>query len=193
MSNIEFKPPRLTIEEYLDGESASEIRHEFIDGEVYAMVGSTDRHGIIAGNLFAALHGHLRSPCQVFISDMKVKLRIDHADIFYYPDVVVSCDPADRAPLWREKPVLIIEVESPSTARIDHQEKLAAYKTIPSLLEYAIVAQDARRAEIFRRAHGWTPEYVFADGATAFNSVDLTLSLSQIYRGVDFPPPAPSV
>jgi len=72
------------------------------------MVGSSDRHGLIAGNLFAAIHMALPEPCQAFVSDMKVRIRTDAKDIFYYPDILVTCDSRDRETYCREYPCLIV-------------------------------------------------------------------------------------
>ena len=182
------KIPRLTFDEYLAFENASETRHEFVDGLVYAMAGSTDTHGLIAGNIFAAVHGHLPASCQAFMSDMKLRIRLDRAEYVYYPDLLVSCAPADRARLWREQPILLVEVLSPSTARVDEGEKLDHYKRIASLEEYVIIAQDTMRVEIFRRANGWSPEFFYADDTVTFTSIDLSLPVSQIYRRVDLGP-----
>ena len=106
---------RLTEEEYLENERIGEVRHEYLGGLVYAMAGASATHNLIALTLATRLRAHLRGKgCQVFISDMKVKIAA--IDIFYYPDVMVTCDPADNADYFRTSPVLIIEVASPTTA-----------------------------------------------------------------------------
>ena len=105
------------------------------------MAGASSVHNIIALNLAAALHSHLDgSPCVPYVSDMKVKVKAANEEMFYYPDVMVTCDPADNARLWREKPVLIVEVSSHDTARIDAREKNWAYQTIPALEVYVMVS-----------------------------------------------------
>ena len=114
------QPP---IGNYLEGEQSSDIRHEYLAGQVVAMEGATRTHALIAGSLHAALlPAARRKGCQLFMADMKV--RIDHADesYFYYPDVVLSCATADRHPLYTALPCLIVEVLSPSTERIDTRE-----------------------------------------------------------------------
>lgn len=91
----------ITIEDYLEGELLSDIRHEYIDGEVYAMVGASAAHNIIVGNLFAALHAHLRGgPCQVFMADMKTHIQWQEGERFYYPDIQVCCDPVPIG-IWK--------------------------------------------------------------------------------------------
>ena len=104
----------ISVEEYLSGEQLSDVKHEYIAGQVYAMAGASNVHNIIALNLAAALHNHLDgSPCVPYVSDMKVKVKAAHEELFYYPDVIVAWDPSDHARQWRERPVLIVEVSSP--------------------------------------------------------------------------------
>ena len=125
----------VTVDDYLFGEQDGQVRHEYVDGEVYAMVGASDRHGLIAGNLHTALNLALPDRCQVFISDMKVRVRTDAKDIFYYPDVLVTCDSRDRETYYREKPCLIVEILSRRTERLDRFEKLMFYRQLASLEE----------------------------------------------------------
>ncbi|HYN79752.1 MAG TPA: Uma2 family endonuclease, partial [Lamprocystis sp. (in: g-proteobacteria)] len=136
----------ISVEEYLQGEPASPIRHEYIAGQVFAMAGAGEAHNRIAGNLFFHLRAATRgTPCGVFINDMKV--RVTTHDAFYYPDVLLTCDPRDRESLYKEAPCLIAEVLSPSTEVIDRREKLIAYRTLEALRYYLLVAQDRRRVE----------------------------------------------
>src|SRR5438093_771069 len=146
---------RLSVEEYLEGEKDSPVRHEYVDGQVYAMAGASDRHNLIAGTLYSRLLDHLGGGlCQPFISDMKVL--VDPV-VYYYPDVVVACDPPGGDRYTRKQPRLIIEVTSRSTARTDRSEKLFAYQQVESLLEYVIVAQDRIEVDVYRRQSdgGW--------------------------------------
>ncbi len=174
------------IEDYLTDEQGAQIRHEFIGGRVYAMVGASDRHNLVAGNVFVALHQHLRgSPCQVFMSDMKVRIRVGSDDIFYYPDVVVSCAQGDREPYFRTQPCLIVEVLSDATERIDRQEKLLAYTRIGSLETYVLLAQDLAEATLYRRSADWTAVQVVAEGILSLDCVGLDLPMASVYEGVD--------
>jgi Uma2 family endonuclease len=180
---------KLRIEDNLKGELASYIRHEYIYGEVYAMAGASAAHNIISGNIFGNLWTHLRnSNCQPFSENMK--LRTD-AQTFYYPDVFVACDQQPESEYYREEPILIIEVLSPSTERTDRHEKLAVYKTITALQEYIIVWQDKIYIELHRRQpdDSWLT-YIFDENDRAeeieFQSVDLKLTLDEIYRRVKF-------
>ena len=147
---------KLSEEDYLTLEARSPVRHEYVAGDVYAMTGASLRHNVIALNIAALLRAHLRgSPCRAFVAD--AKLRIVKAGAYYYPDVMVTCDPRHLTvgsdDLVVEAPKLIVEVLSTSTEGIDRREKLIAYRGIPSLQEYVLVAQDEAKIEIHRR-HG---------------------------------------
>lgn len=179
----------ISVEDYLAGEKLSQIKHEYVDGIVYAMAGTSDRHNRIAGNFFTSLHGHLaEEPCEPFMESMKV--RIDSKS-FYYPDVLVSCEGPEADPYFRNEPQLIVEVTSPSTEQIDRTEKLLAYKQLDSLKEYVIVSQDSVRLDVYRRlADGrWEWELLTElSQELRLESVGLTLDLAQIYRRLTFPP-----
>lgn len=176
----------LDVEAYLAGEETSEMRHEYVGGEIYAMVGGSDKHNLIAGNLFAALHGHLRgSPCQIFQFDMKVRLYVAGEQMFYYPDVFVSCRVDDRAAYWREQPCLIIEVLSETTARIDRREKLLAYREITTLEDYLLVEQHAIRLTLHRRAADWRAVELGPEDTLRLASVAFEMPVMHIYDGVD--------
>ncbi len=179
--------PFLSVEDYIEGELHSEVKHEYLGGEVYAMAGASDAHNLIVGNLFAALHRHLRGgPCRVFMSDMKVRIQNMRDDYFYYPDVMVACRAEDKARYWREQPKLLVEVLSESTERVDTREKLFAYQTIADLEEYVVLAQDRREATVFRRSGGeWFSVKVAGDGLLELVSVGLSVGLAEIYEGVE--------
>ena len=179
--------------EYLTGEALSQIKHEYLDGHVYAMSGGTRNHAEIAGNVFGLLHTHLRGrPCRVFNSDLKV--HIAEYNRYYYPDVTVTCDARDLAPpgtgQFIEHPSVIVEVLSPTTESTDRREKLLAYQTLPSVQEYVLIDQMRPWIEVFRRVpDGWLHETQAEDGALHLQSVDLRASLADIYANVEFPPP----
>lgn len=178
---------KLTVDDYLKAEDGADIRHEYIDGELYAMTGASDRHGLIVGNIYAQLRPLLRgTPCQLFANDMKVRLRIQDQDLFYYPDLLLSCDPGDRETYYRAQPCLLVEVLSDSTARIDRREKLWAYQTITSLREYLLIAQDTRAVEIYRRADDWAHDTV-TQGSVRLACLDVELALDVIYEDVPAP------
>lgn len=171
-------------QEYLDGELHSEVRHEYVDGQVYAMVGASRAHGRIVNAVAYALTPKARQKgCQLFTSDMKVRLDFAGQEVYYYPDLVLVCDPADAATYYTERPCLIVEVLSESTERIDRREKLLAYQKLPSLEAYLLVAQDARRVEVFRRATGWRHE-LHTEGAIDLPCLDSALALDDVYVDV---------
>ena len=115
----------LTIDEYLALDESGTVRHEYVGGEIVAMVGATKRHNRIIGNLSGRLWGAARGdPCRVYSES--VKLRVAD-DVIYYPDVMVACGPEGADPLIEDDPCIVVEVVSPSTETTDRREKLAAY------------------------------------------------------------------
>ena len=193
MSSVPEYADTLSVEDYLRGEAESEIRHEYIDGQVYAMTGASRAHGLIVAALaFALTPAARREGCQLFISDMKVRLEIGGQTLFYYPDLLLSCDKTDREPYFSRSPGLIVEVLSESTERIDRREKLLAYQTLPSLREYLLVAQDRVHVELFRRADDWRVER-YESGEVWLDCVSASLLVADVYADVDLlerPPPA---
>lgn len=176
--------------DYLAGEEISPIKHEYIDGRVYAMSGGPRNHADIAANCLTLLATHLRGrPCRAFNSDLKV--RVAAINCYYYPDVTVTCDARDLAPpgnrQYLEHPALIIEVLSPSTETIDRREKLRAYQSIQTLQEYVLVDQERQWVEVFRRVEdGWLHETLTPGDELHLHSVDLRAGLDLVYENVDF-------
>jgi len=176
----------MTADEFLAWDAAQTIRHEFVRGEIFAMAGAHEAHVTATGNVYNALRQHLKgSPCRTFLADMK--LRVEAADAFFYPDVLVTCSAADAAdPLIKREPVLVVEVLSPATAAYDRGEKFAAYRQLPSLQEYLLVDPAARRCDLYRRGadglwvlHPGTPE-----GGVHFGSVALNLDGARLWDEV---------
>lgn len=179
----------LTSEEYLQLETKSDIKHEYINGDVYAMAGATDTHVTIAGNIFALLLSHLRgSGCRVYISDMKV--RIESKNRFYYPDVLVTCEDRDREnSTFKKFPSLIIEVLSDSTEAFDRGDKFADYQSLPSLQEYVLVNTRKARIECFRRTKEdlWLLQfYELEDTKFELTSVNFPGNISDVYEQIEF-------
>lgn len=177
-----------TVEEYLIGEKTAAVKHEYVDGEIYELAGSSARHYRLTRNIGRKLENHLAdSDCEVFLTDMKTKV----SDIvYYYPDVVITCEKIEDLQDIVSQPILIIEVLSPSTASKDRREKLIAYKLIDSLQEYAIVWQDEQRMELHRRRNetDWlTFFFTNPDDEVEFASVAYRTSLSEIYQRINFP------
>lgn len=176
---------RMSAQEYLHGELTGEIRHEYVDGEVYAMAGAGEAHNLIAGNIFAKLRDFVRGgPCRVFISDMKLHVQTWKA--YYYPDIMVTCDPTDNHSHFKERPSLVVEVLSPNTESTDRREKMLAYRTLSSLKEYALVATDKRQVEIYRRDEHdeWQLATVSPDEPMLLESIGASLMLDEIYEDV---------
>ncbi len=185
-------PTRLiTVEDYLAGEAVSPIRHEYVAGEVFAMAGATEEHATIALNLAALLRAHVRGgPCRVYIADMK--LRVATANAFFYPDVFVTCDPADAAePLTKHHPRVICEVLSESTEAYDRGGKFAAYRGLESLSEYLLIDSRRRTVEVFRRQpDGWLLAPVPPDGRLGLASIGFDCALDALYEDVVLEAPA---
>ena len=197
----------ITVEEYLKLEQDAEIRHEYVAGQFYAMTGSSREHNLIATNLISLLRPHLRGgSCRAFVSDMKVQIKTNNqgADLFYYPDVVVTCNPQDRKRYFLTSPCLVIEILSPSTQTTDKREKRCDpadvssakerasrrrinYQSLDSLQEYVLVSQDEIKVEIYRRDNqgDWTVETLDKDDDLVLDSVGLTLTMADIYENVD--------
>jgi Uma2 family endonuclease len=175
-------------EDYLRLEAQSSERHEYIAGGIYAMTGASLRHNIIALNLAAALRVHVKaSPCRVFIEGVKLHVARDNA--FYYPDVIVSCDPRLQTisgeAMVIDQPTLLVEVLSPSTAGVDRREKFFAYRKLASLKEYLLIEQDRMEAELFRRQGdvGWERCVFSAGDELSVVSLDFRCPLSEVYDG----------
>jgi Uma2 family endonuclease len=132
---------QISVEDYLAGEERSQLRHEYIGGAVYAMAGASDEHIALCLNLAFALRTHLTgTPCRVQMSEGKLRLCLAGEDVFYYPDVMVVCDPRDKDRFFKRYPKVLIEVLSASTEAIDRREKLLSYRQIETLQEYVLVA-----------------------------------------------------
>lgn len=177
----------ISVDDYLDGEKDGEIRHEYVAGQIYTMTGASRRHGLITGALFAHLRPAARNRgCQLFANDMKVHVHQAGEDAFYYPDLVLTCDPDDQADYYSEYPCLIIEVLSETTERIDRREKLFAYTAgLPSLREYLLVAQDRRQVDIYRRGNDdWTHDTA-SEGQIHLVCLDMHLPVEAIYEDVE--------
>lgn len=171
--------------EYLADEQASSIKHDYINGQVYAMAGASDKHNLITVNAASLLNVQVAEHCEVFMADMKVRVQVEEHLFFYYPDVMVCCTADDRATYYREQPCLIIEVLSDFTERVDRLEKLWSYQRLPSLQEYLLLAQDYKEATLYRRTNAWFPE-VYREGEITLTSVGLTINLDDFYRRVRF-------
>ena len=172
----------LTVEDYLTGEQHSEVRHELVQGQPCAMVGTSNINNLITIALVSALRSHLRGgPCRAYMADMKVRV----SDDFYYPDVTVSCTPAPGPFYFIADPVLIAEVLSESTERIDRHEKRLAYQRLTSLKEYVLVTQDKVSIEVYRRLErGWELERFSENDTLRLEAVGFTIPVTDLYQDV---------
>ena len=185
--NVALIQHHVSVQEYIDGEQMGDVRHEYLSGQVHAMAGAGEKHNRIALNIAFHLRAATRGKlCGVFINDMK--LRVAHTDSFYYPDVLVTCDPLDTEPFYKQFPCLVVEVLSPSTEATDRREKLAAYRALPSMHHYLLAAQDQRRIEWHRRdVHDrWIMAVLEGGGVIDLecHALKVSLSLDDVYEDV---------
>ncbi len=175
-------------EEYLKLEELSQIKHEYIQGETCAMAGASDAHVTLSVNLVSLLRNHVRgSGCRAYMSDMKV--RIESRNIYYYPDVMVTCDERDKAfQSFKRYPCLIVEVLSNATEGFDRGDKFADYQNLETLQEYMLISQKRQRVECFRRnVEGLWVLYSYTEGSEIhLASVDFRASMDAIYEDVTF-------
>ena len=191
----------ITEQEYLDFEEASDVKHEYVNGEIYAMenddgeihgmAGASEQHNLITGNLFFHLRAASRGKggkCKVFASDMK--FRAEDGDSYYYPDVILGCSSDDNDRFYKEKPCFIAEVLSKSTAKIDRREKWETYQKIPSLRYYLLVDSLQQKVDYFMRDDsGEWGSAELEDGETLSiecENYQAILTLTDIYEDVIF-------
>ncbi|WP_420595457.1 Uma2 family endonuclease [Deinococcus sp.] len=185
MTDAAFKA--MSVEEYLRTEEASPFKREYVHGFVYplhAQAGTTDAHALITGNIFAALRqAARRQGCYVYASDMRVAT----ADrlTYYYPDVLVTCEPREDEARIKVAPCVLVEVLSKSTAHNDHNAKYHAYTALPSLQTYLLVEQAERRVYTYQRGeHGWEMHDYSGSDSIPLACLDAELTLDEIYEDV---------
>ncbi len=188
MSTAE-SPDFVSEEDYLAAEELSPTKSEYIEGWVRAMSGATIRHNQVKGNCFVVLAIALKGkPCRPYDSDMKVRIGRRKPFRFYYPDLQVVCDSNAPTDVYQDKPVLIIEVLSPSTRQYDLDEKLNAYLKIPTLECYMILEQHQPFVIAMRRTKGGflRETYEGVDASIPLHFLGCTLRLRDIYDGIEF-------
>jgi Uma2 family endonuclease len=180
--------PRFTPEEYFSWEEQQLERHEYIDGEVYAMSGGTQNHSDIAMNFGALLKINMRgSGCKTFNSDLRIK--IFESNKYVYPDLSVTCDDRDKStPQYITYPCLIIEVLSPSTEAYDRGNKFKLYRKNPSLRDYVLVDSSKMAIDLYRKdeSGNWCIVNYEAGDSIALKSVNLTFPIEQVYEDIIF-------
>jgi Uma2 family endonuclease len=180
-------PEKLTVDEYLFLEERSMIRHEYIDGTLRAMPDASLRHQQLLGNLFLHAREAAAGRCEIVLTGMLLRLEIGNR--MYYPDVTGCRELADDKDRYLTQPCFVIEVLSPSTAKHDRCEKLAAYFTVPTVEQYAIVEEDRMRAEVYQRERGpFSPSVLdMPDHMFELPCIGLRVALKDVYDGVKLP------
>ena len=179
-----YKIDYISEETYLEDEKMRDIKHEYVDGEIFAMAGASISHQRIISNLVINIGTHLKhTPCEVFSSDIKV--RADSGKKYFYPDALVVCQNDDKDAYYTESPRIIVEVLSNSTRKFDKNLKRHIYQAIPTLEEYVLIEQDRVEIEISRRSTNWQPVFYFIDDDITFESIELTLPVLELYQRVE--------
>jgi Uma2 family endonuclease len=180
---------RMTLEEFLRWDDGTDTRYELIDGFPVAMAPPAEAHRILAlrlgSRIDAALAG--RRPCNAQIEPGVV--RPDRADSYYVPDIAVTCEPNEPGRQAMVDPILIVEILSPSTERTDRRLKLPAYQAIESVREIMLIDADSHHAELYRRkSDRWGIQLVRgAEASLLLTTVDLRISMSELYEGIAVP------
>jgi len=186
MSTVRITKP-ISVEDYLEGELVSSVKHEYMAGAVFAMAGGTNAHNRIAVNTLFALGSQLKDkPCQPCNSDTKIRVRESNHVRFYYPDVSVVCDENALKETFQDRPVLIVEVLSESTRRLDDGEKRDAYFTMPTLNYYLLLEQDEAIAVMYERngERFERHEFTSLDDVIPMASLGISLPLRDLYNRV---------
>jgi Uma2 family endonuclease len=181
VANLKPMPEWMSEEDYLSSELERDIKHEYIDGYIYAMAGTSKNHQRITLNISTKLGNFLAGKtCEPFASDVKIKV----GSKFFYPDVMVVCKDNDHA-YYTESPVIIVEVLSKSTRKTDETIKKIAYQSIPTLKEYVLIEQDFVDVEVCRRREYWASSHYFLGDSVFFEAVDFSMTVEDIYARVD--------
>ena len=177
--------------DYLAGELNSKTKHEYREGIVYAMAGARNSHNRIASNALGSLYSQLRgSPCEAFNSDAKIRIQRSKDLRYYYPDASVICESNPEDDSFQENPVIVVEVISESTRRIDEGEKREAYLSIPSLSTYLLIEQDAPVIQIWQRQSNGSFERTVAselDAVIPLPAIEAEIPLADFYERITFP------
>lgn len=176
----------LSIDDYLNGELHSDVKHEYVAGKVYAMAGASNAHNRLASRVLGQLYGQLSDgPCEAFNSDTKVHIQTQQRDYFYYPDAMVVCEPNPDEDSYHDRPVVLVEVLSESTRRIDEGEKRDHYLTASTLQTYVLLESDEPGARVYQRAEDETfAETIYTDPADSIPlpSIDGEIRFADVYR-----------
>ncbi len=172
----------LSEENYLKQELKSQVKHEYVAGQMYAMAGASENHDRISGTIYRKFGNYLEnSTCEPFTSDMKLKTPTGN---FRYPDCMVVCEQDDENQYYKTKPVILVEVISRATRKIDERDKLIEYLNIPTLQEYVLIEQDFVDVTVLSRSENWLVKHYFLGDVITFTSIGLTLPVVEIYHRV---------
>jgi Uma2 family endonuclease len=180
---FEFHSP-VAVGDYLNEEIGAATKSEFIDGYVFAMAGTTDWHNMVAMNLVGLLNQRLPDRCHALGLDVKLQIKTQSSERYYYPDTFVTCGAPLRNEHVHTEALLIAEVLSPTTERYDRGEKMMAYRFLPTLQEYILVWPDAPIVEIRRRSSNWEHHVVKDHETLKLESVGVDIQLAELYRRV---------
>jgi len=179
--NLKYNYDLISEQEYLASELVSNEKHEFINGDIFAMAGASTNHNRIVANMVSEFRTILKgTPCEPFASDMKAKVGVN----YFYPDVTVVCDHQANNDGITDAPKIIVEVLSQSTRRLDHTLKRNAYQSLESLQEYVVIEQDVVDIEVCRRSNQWRPEHFYLGDEVFFESIDVKVPVVEIYDRV---------
>ena len=185
----------MTYEEYLELERASDTRHEFLDGAIFAMSGGSPQHALLTAEVTTELSIQLRGrPCRVYSGDLRI--HVEKTGLSTYPDLSVFCQalqPAEPDPIAGTNPIVLVEVLSATTEAYDRGTKFSHYRQIDSLQHYLLVSQREKRLELFTRADGigWTLTEAKSGESLLLSAIDCTLAVDDICR--DFVPEVAAV
>ena len=187
MGQAELKK-HYSVEEYFELEENSEVRHEYYNGEIFAMAGTTLNHNRLVRKIGSILDRQVKKGCEVFAENIKLEAI---RDTYYpYPDVMLTCEPNDlKEKLFIRRPSLIVEVLSESTAKYDRDFKLRQYKAIRSVQYYMLVSQYEIRVELYSRLNDFQwqyEEFTASEQSISLDKIDINLSISDIYENISF-------
>lgn len=172
----------ISAEDYLRQELSSEIKHQLIDGEIYAMGGASENHNLLALNIATEFKNRLKGrPCRTFMADMKLRV----AEDFFYPDVMVVCREDSENAYYKTAPTVVVEVLSKSTRKFDQSQKRLRCQSLPSLEAYVLVEQDSGEVQVFSRKDGWQSAYYYLGDDIVFLFLDIAVPVEAIYDQVD--------
>jgi Uma2 family endonuclease len=188
---VVYNKSKLTVDEYLRFEKESSQKHEYFNGEIFAMAGAGPRHNVIFSNVFRELATHLKGqPCKPYGSDLRI--HIPQNNLFTYPDISVICGdiiPSEIDANTAILPSIIIEILSPATKDYDRGGKFRLYRDVPSLKEYVLIDSESISVEIFRinPQGNWELEEHRSIGDTwSLPTVGFSLPLKEVYEGQNF-------